>query len=77
MSENISPLAKMFVRKLSRLLSKMSAYFYVLSSLTERESETERERVRDRERERVGGVESLEEECGSGSVGDKECRFQL
>lgn len=74
MSENISPLAKMFVRKLSRLLSKMSAYFYVLSSLTERESE--RERVRDRERG-WGGVESLEEECGSGSVGDKECRFQL
>lgn len=60
----------MFVRKLSRLLSKMSAYFYVLSSLTERESETESQRER-------GGVESLEEECGSGSVGDKECRFQL
>lgn len=45
--------------------------FLVLSlkeSQRERESETERE---------GGGVESLEEECGSGSVGDKECRFQL
>lgn len=48
--------------------------FLVLSL---KESQRQRERVRDRERERVGGVESLEEECGSGSVGDKECRFQL